>query len=206
MDIALNNVSGGTPTVHYLKGYNASNCFAYGYSFLINLFAESQGSSMANYDSRSILQNYRFVFPFPLLSHRPKASEHHFPLASHFVGLFAEVAERKDADQYPGEREYGQDCVYPDRSFVVRILLWGFLDPYIGINVLICFVFEGGAVFLLYRRIGDWKGWLLAALSLLCFVRLGIGLEDGQRQRHCVYRQSLQHNSDIVPHKYLDTL
>jgi hypothetical protein len=59
----------------------------------------------------------------------------------------------------------------------------------------------GWGFILLYLRIRDWRGRLLIALSLLCFVRLGVSAETDQHQRYSENYEALQHDVGNVPQK-----
>jgi hypothetical protein len=51
------------------------------------------------------------------------------------------------------------------------------------------------ATCLLYWNRRSWGGWLLAFISFLCLVRLGISLHREDEDRHREYQQLIQHNS-----------
>ena len=114
-------------------------------------------------------------------------------LPAHFDDLGLDVRERANADTYTDDSHNGQDQIGPENNFVETILGRGFDDPYIGLNMLIGFGLEAWAVVLLYGRRSDWRGWMLACLSLLCFVRLGVSIETDQCHRH-------QHDPKIFEH------
>jgi IS1 family transposase len=117
--------------------------------------------------------------------------------------LAAQKDESTNANCDTRHGNHGQKAIYPDEGFIVTILGRGRDDPYIGPNILIAYGLWGCAVFLLYSRWHDWRGWLLASLSLLCLVRLGISLECDQRQRQREYRQHFEHNNKNVTPKPL---
>jgi hypothetical protein len=126
-----------------------------------------------------------------------------FCLNLHYVGLSFYGQQRSNADPDPDQANPSQNSVNPDSSLVPTILGWGRDDPYIGWNVLLIYGIELPAVLLLYRRLRDWRGWLLALLSLLCGLRLGISLhrEDVDKDRE--NKHLLEHSSKIVQQKLL---
>lgn len=108
---------------------------------------------------------------------------------------------------YP-DSDTGDECesyIHPKRSLVVKVLVGGFDDPYIGLNVLLLFGLEGCAVCLIWRSRRDWRGWVCGILSLLCLVRLGVSATQNDYEEH-EYGRCLNHYGKIVTQKHLTSL
>jgi hypothetical protein len=89
--------------------------------------------------------------------------------------------------------------VNPHWSLVIKVLLWGINDFYIGVNIFLIFVLAVGATLLLFDNRRDWRGWLLAILLVLNIARTSIGAEYDQH--HPEYRQRFSHNGGNVSHE-----
>lgn len=99
------------------------------------------------------------------------------------------------------QRYYHQRKVYPHRSLIVEVLLWGINDLYLGVNIILIYAaFDCGFAFL-WRNPHDWRGGLLIAVFPLSLIRTAIGAEYDQQRPE--YHPRFQHDSAIVPHKYL---
>jgi hypothetical protein len=86
-------------------------------------------------------------------------------------------------------------CWLFGRDLVIEVLGRGRDDPYLGINVIVMFGLEVGAVALLWRNKRSVGGWLLAACWLLCVIRLGVSMENDQSKRQRENDLILQHYS-----------
>jgi IS1 family transposase len=108
---------------------------------------------------------------------------------------------------YP-DSNAGDKCegyIHPKRSLVVKVLVGGSDDPYIGLNVLLLFGLEGCTVCLIWRSRRDWRGWVCGIIGLLCLVRLGVSATENDYQER-EYGRCLNHYGKIVTQKPLTAI
>jgi IS1 family transposase len=167
------------------------------------------GNFHLNYDSRNdiflntVSKGWRVSFP---VNQYPTTVGIHLRLCSLLsrLSLPFKFAEGYEGSSNAKSANNGQYRVDPESGFVITILGWGRDDPYIGVNVCLGFGLEFWATCILYggnRR--NWKGWVIAFCSMLCFVRLGVSLHREDEQRQTENYQTLPHNSEIVLQKHL---
>jgi hypothetical protein len=95
----------------------------------------------------------------------------------------------------------GKSQVKPERRFVIKILLWGINDLYIGLNIILMLLGAVLAGYLLMVPARRWRALGLALLPavILNFIRTAMRAEYDQQ--HPEYRPSFQHDSINVPQK-----
>ena len=117
-------------------------------------------------------------------------------LLAHVIGLSANLNESKKTYSDAKSTNESQAEIDPKRRLIVKVLLWGINDLYVGVNILLLFTVEICAVCRFYDNRRDWLGWVLVALFSLNLIRTAIGAEYDQQ--HPEYRQSFPHDSAIV--------
>jgi hypothetical protein len=139
-----------------------------------------------------------------LTADRIKRSSHQDSLLAHFNRLASYIAESPYADSDPEESDSCERYIHPKRRFIEQISLGGFDDSYVGLNLFLMFSLELCAVLvLLFKGRRDWRGWFLGSLSLLCVVRLGISLNQNDREEREYNRCVDRHFSKNVSQQSL---
>ncbi len=111
------------------------------------------------------------------------------------LGLLANVNESTKAHCDAKSANESQGKIDPERCLIVKVLLWGINDLYIGVNILLLFALEICAVWILYDNRRDWRGWMLVALLILNLIRTAIGAEYDQQHPEYNDCQMLQHDA-----------
>lgn len=133
-------------------------------------------------------------------------NSHLSSLPPHAYGLVLESLESKTGIPDSADSNGDKQIVREDSGLVPAVLACFF----VGI------VIECLAITMLWKSGGANGRWLLA-LAILCFACAGVSFWIGcfpwrwktcvcDKKKHGEYRQIFQHNSTIVPHKYLDIL
>jgi hypothetical protein len=74
------------------------------------------------------------------------------------IGLSANMNESTKADSDAKSTNESQGKIDPKRRLIVKVLLWGINDLYIGVDILLLFAVEICAVWTLNNNRRDWRG------------------------------------------------